>query len=94
MLAASCTMAFFAFLRCEEFTTQTEYFDPGVHLTTHDITMLPSTVPTTAIIRIKSPKLTPFEEVVTSACIQTSLISAQLSLSNFWKKTPDVGDLA
>ncbi len=53
-------MAFFAFLRCGEFTTATESFDPTIHLTLTDVSLQPTVSPTTATLHIKVAKTDPF----------------------------------
>ncbi len=61
---SACTMAFFEFLRCGEFTTQTEYFDPGVHLINHDITIcFHPQLPATSLIHTKASKTDPFRGI-------------------------------
>ena len=37
MMKAACTLAFFGFLRCGEFTAASSVFDPSVHLTIADV---------------------------------------------------------
>ena len=55
MWAASC-IGFFGFLRCGEFTTNSNSFDPKVHLTLDDIKIDRHDNPSRMMVTIKSSK--------------------------------------
>lgn len=59
MLRTACITAFFAFLRCGEFTCKTA-FDPSVNLCCQDISILPDHV----VLHLKQSKSDPFRQGV------------------------------
>ena len=62
MLWAAFTLAFFGFLRSSEFTCNGP-FDPSVHLTCNDITLLPNShSPSHMLVHIKQSKTDPFRQ--------------------------------
>ena len=62
MLWAAFTLAFFGFLRSNEFTCNAP-FDPSVHLTARDITLVPNShSPSHMLVRIKQSKTDPFRQ--------------------------------
>ena len=62
MLWAAFTLAFFGFLRSSEFTCHGP-FDPSVHLTCNDITLLPNShSPSHMLVHIKQSKTDPFRQ--------------------------------
>ena len=62
MLWAAFTLAFFGFLRSSEFTCYGP-FDPSVHLTSNDITLVPNSFsPSHMLVRIKQSKTDPFRK--------------------------------
>ena len=65
LLWAACSLAFFGFLRCGEFTvpSQAEY-DQGAHLSLGDVAVDSKTAPTTIQITIKQSKTDPFRQGV------------------------------
>jgi len=65
MMWATCSLAFFGFLGCGEFTVPFEdNFDPEAHLTLQDITIDDYTNPSAICVRIKQYKTDPFREGV------------------------------
>lgn len=61
MLWAAYTLAFFGFIRSSEFICNAP-FDPSVHLTSSDITLLPNCPSLThMLVRIKLSKTDPFQ---------------------------------
>lgn len=62
MLAAACTMAFFAFLRCGEFTVRNNAFDPTSNLRISDIQM--HSRDTSYVLTLKSSKADVFRRGV------------------------------
>jgi hypothetical protein len=56
LILAACLLAFFGFLRCGEFTSASDYFDPEVHLTLQDFKFHTRKV----LVTIKSSKTDPF----------------------------------
>ena len=66
MLWAAFAFAFFGFLRSSEFTCYGP-FDPSVHLTSNDITLVPNSFsPSHMLVHINNPKLTPSERATQS----------------------------
>eukprot|EP00732_Lithocolla_globosa_P001097 Lithocolla_globosa_v1_NODE_493_length_3897_cov_316.316502.p3 type:complete len:294 gc:universal NODE_493_length_3897_cov_316.316502:2895-3776(+) len=68
---AAMWLAFFALLRCGEFTTPTPAFDPNIHLSVEDVTFI--VIGRRHLkIRIKSSKTDPFRQGVTLAvpCVE------------------------
>ena len=63
LLRATFTMAFFGFLRCGEFTTQTGQFDPSIHLTLADVSIKYDPSPYLSI-HLSSSKTDPFRKGV------------------------------
>ena len=62
MLWAAFILAFFGFLRSSEFTCNGP-FDPSVHLTCNDITLLPNShSPSHMLVHIKQSKTNPFRQ--------------------------------
>ena len=62
MLWAAFTLAFFGFLRSSEFTCN-GLFDPSVHLTSNDITLVPNShSPNLMLVHIKQSKTDPFQQ--------------------------------
>ena len=62
MLWAAFSLAFFGFLRSSEFTCNGP-FDPSVHLTSTDITVVPNShSPSHLLVRIKQSKTDPFRQ--------------------------------
>ena len=61
MWAASC-VGFFGFLRCGEFTTNSNSFDPKVHLTLDDIKIDRHDNPSRMMVTIKSSKTDQFRQ--------------------------------
>ncbi|XP_071107085.1 uncharacterized protein [Haliotis cracherodii] len=61
MMEAACTLAFFAFLRCSEFTVRGS-FDPAINLCLSDVNV--NAQCTRADIKIKASKTDPFKEGV------------------------------
>lgn len=62
MLWAAFTLAFFGFLRSSEFTCNGP-FDPSLHLTCNDITLLPNSYsPSHMLVHIKQSKTDPFRQ--------------------------------
>ena len=65
MIWASCSLAFFGFLRCGEFTIPSDSdFDTQAHLTIDDIAIDNHITPSTIRVRIKQSKTDPFRESV------------------------------
>jgi len=65
MMWAACTLSFFGFLRCGEFTVPSEdNFDLEAHLTLQDIAIDDYMNPSTIRARIKQSKTDPFREGV------------------------------
>ena len=65
MIWAACSLAFFGFLRCGEFTIPSDSdFDPQAHLTIDDIAIDNHITPSTICVRIKQSKTDPFREGV------------------------------
>ena len=65
MIWAACSLAFFGFLRCGEFTIPSDSdFDPQAHLTIDDIAIDNHITPSTIRVRIKQSKTDPFREGV------------------------------
>lgn len=62
LLKAACTLAFFGFLRCGEFTCKSNSFDSRLNLTTKDVLLSPSHAPQQALINIKVSKTDPFRK--------------------------------
>ena len=61
LLQTACTMAFFGFLRCGEFTVKDKKFDPHINMTMSDIQVLYE--PTLHVsVNIKVSKTDPFRE--------------------------------
>ena len=72
MLWAVFTLAFFGFLRSSEFTCNGS-FDPSVHLTCNDITLLPNShSPSHMLVHIKQSKTDPFRQGHTLAIAKSS----------------------
>ena len=62
MLWAAFTLAFFGFLRSSEFTCNGP-FDPSVHLTSNDVTLVPNShSPSHMLVCIKQSKTDPFRQ--------------------------------
>ena len=62
ILWAAFTLAFFGFLRASEFTCNGP-FDPDVHLSPQDITLVPNTLaPSHMLVRVKQSKTDPFRQ--------------------------------
>ena len=60
-----CSLAFFGFLRCGEFTVPSEDdFDPEAHLTLQDSAVNDHINPSTIRVRIKQSKMDSFREGV------------------------------
>ena len=61
MMWAACSLAFFGFLRCSEFTVPSqEGYSPAVHLSLQDISLDSRESPTKIQVRIKESKTDPF----------------------------------
>ena len=61
LLRVTCSMAFFGFLRCGEFTTPTKTFDPAGHLSLQDLTIVcHGRTPTEALLQLRASKTDPF----------------------------------
>ena len=66
LLKAACTLAFFGFLRCSEFTTRTKSFDATVHLCLTDIVFhCHHGLPTEFHLHLKESKTDPFRQGTT-----------------------------
>ena len=61
MLWAACTLGFFGFLRCGEFTCGQAY-DPGCHLSLGDIAIDSPSNPSTMRVTLKQSKTDPFRQ--------------------------------
>ena len=63
MMWAACSLAFFGFLRCSEFTVPSqEEYSPTVHLSLQDISINSRESPTWIQVRIKQSKTDPFRQ--------------------------------
>ena len=63
MLWAACTLGFFGFLRCGEFTcTSRQAYDPGCHLSLGDIAIDSPSNPSTMRVTLKQSKTDPFRQ--------------------------------
>ena len=63
LMKTACSMAFFGFMRCGEFTCTTRLFDPEANLSISDINITySSNVPTMATILLKVSKTDPFRQ--------------------------------
>lgn len=63
LIKTACTMAYFGFLRCGEFTCLTKRFDPGSNLCMSDITIYyHANVSVRARVVLKSSKTDPFRQ--------------------------------
>ena len=72
MLWAAFTLAFFGFLRSSEFTCNGP-FDPSVHLTSNDITLVPNShSPNHMLVHIKQSKTDPFRQCHTITIAKSS----------------------
>ncbi|XP_033730321.1 uncharacterized protein LOC117319653 [Pecten maximus] len=68
-MEAACCVAFFAFLRCGEFTCTTNTFDSSIHLCISDIQVAPDSNSMT--LRLKASKTDPFRQGVTIHLFRT-----------------------
>jgi hypothetical protein len=63
LMRTACAMAFFGFLRCGEFTCQTNLFDPSVHLCFSDVTILhQDDIAVQADVLLRASKTDPFRQ--------------------------------
>lgn len=61
MMWAACSIAFFGFLRCSEFTVPSQDgYDPHAHLSYHDVAVDNRTTPTFLTLQLKQSKTDPF----------------------------------
>lgn len=68
-MEAACCVAFFAFLRCGEFTCATNFFDPSLHLCISDAKVAPDS--NSLELHLKSSKTDPFRQGVTIHLFRT-----------------------
>lgn len=57
LMRTVCTIAFFGFLRCGEFTVSATAFDPAINLCVGDVTFMDDA---TVVLRLKASKMDPF----------------------------------